>query len=277
MSVETSERAVVYAANVMPDDLLADVRHAHLELLHRLLADQPGRIRDIIGSPDIQGLDEYAGLLINPNILVKRGDLRKTQLFANSLLSVMYGQEGDFLAALAVADNTSGGIVERRAKMAMPQGLHLPGPLDKLSNRKHLRLGTMVVTAAAEQQELIEVDGKIIPAAALCALYAVTKYRHSEQPVSAYVMPEDPADGLMTDVTQTLGMTVSGEERNTGHNGYIKDGIVHVMRSTVGDINSRLHEFGISMPTGAVEYRTKKTARLQQGSGTTDIPPLFLV
>lgn len=253
MSVESGhvERAIVYDAATVPDSIFAEIHHAHLLQLHKLIPGESDRITKIIGTPDMAGLEAYIKPIVNPNLLIHSGQLRQRQLFARSVISVLF--DGDEItAALSAADNTSGSYIERWAKMHAPDGLpKLPGKLDELRNRRYLRLGSLVI----DQNEALaikEINGITVSEVALCALYALLCNRHRNQPVSAYVMPDDPADKLMVDLVQALKMSVVRVETNTYDNGYQSGGEVSVMRSTVGDILHTLRTNNISMPPTAI-------------------------
>lgn len=257
MAEFSKERVIVYDTPAVPDELWVWVRKMHvLQLTGALPAGQQHRISKITGRPDMQGLDDYIRSLVDPNVNVGHG-LRPDQIFKGPLLSVVYdvsffdsaarSLNSQPAAALTLADNTSGGKITRRIKMMAPQGralAWLPERVDP-SNKRHLRIGNAV---AAPNSERLQVDSDLsVPVTTLLALLAVTKQRHDEQPMSTYVMPDDPADTMMTDFARAIGMTERWSEPNAADNGYLPGVEVVVMGSTVGDVNNRLRELEVTI------------------------------
>ena len=259
--------SVVYDAAAVPDEVWYGLQNVHHKSLK---ADLPREEWDRAAKIVKLGeLAHYRASRINPGILVGN-EWQGDQLFRDPQVTVMY-ENGEVIGGVTTSINTSGDRlpeplrpIERHAKMLVPDGWNVP----LIGDSKYTHIRDVFVHPDLRPEDDTS-DNRAANRVALTGLWQSLQYRHLEQGITAYVLPDDPADRSMVALTQAMGMT--GSEGRAGNTlpGYRPDSSVRRVTGTVRTATTRIQtiltDSSLDAPLDRVTNRdAKREAKAEQ-------------
>lgn len=211
-------RTVVYdELESVPRDIWRQLQRVHHEsLLAKLPRSDWSRADHLVRITDLR---TYMERRVDPNKQAGQDGWNKEQIFRKPLLAVALDGSTQVVGGVLTANNTSGSKgksdliwkAEAWAKMLTPPGLELP----KVGGRRVVHLREAYVQPGLQEALDVEDDTTVVSGLTLMGISKSLVRRSPEQWLAGYIVPADPIDSELTDLTWALDMGRTGERPNT--------------------------------------------------------------